>query len=386
MCHRNSISLPTTSGWLFAEWRFGPRRVDNRFGLVTQFSILSDIEAKECLELVSLLSWARSYQLQEGWTNTSMCWYVAAMAPHVLLEFLDSRESLPVTSQGEVDLDKWWERSPGEDVGLDQLAEALDGDRKNYLRLCREDILRILLDHYENTPIQPHGQPFQLPDEAEMTVKQLENSPLKRRYYRTEVWQSEAARLFGEGLVQGHSDAGPFWAKADRAKEISEKVTEWERRALVGHDAEHNVRRFFETECSKAWQELRGIVRSAAEYIWIEDAWLGSDVVALLGEDLPEGVALRVLGPARSNRHWEGALASLKRLDAEIGGCIEVRVTHNLHDRYLYVDGKAWRSSDSFKDMAKSRTTKLAQEADAADSLADFERRWAAASGENGTP
>ena len=133
---------------------------------------------------------------------------------------------------------------------------------------------------------------------------------------------------------------------------------------------------------SQAWQELRRIVGSASRSVWIEDAWLGSDVVALFGEDLPDGVALRVLGPdeARSNRSWKGALAFLKRLGDDLAGRLEVRCSADVHDRYLYVDGRVWRSTESFKDMAKKRTTKLEPRLeDASDLVGDFERRWAEA-------
>lgn len=131
---------------------------------------------------------------------------------------------------------------------------------------------------------------------------------------------------------------------------------------------------------SKAWQELRKIVKSATDRLWIEDTWLGSDVVDLLGEDLPDGVELRVLGPEQTNRHWKGALASLKRLGDEHLSKVEVRCTSDLHDRYLYVDGKVWRSSESFKDMAKNKTTKLEpREQDAQGDIAEFGRRWSEA-------
>ena len=127
----------------------------------------------------------------------------------------------------------------------------------------------------------------------------------------------------------------------------------------------------------RAWQEFRGVVRSAAKSVWIEDAWLDGEVVALLGDDVPAGAGLRVLGPKKSNRHWNGALASLKRLGAEMLGRLEVCVSDDVHDRHVYVDGKVWRSSESFKDMAKKRTTKLVPEAENAEALlADFERRW----------
>jgi len=135
---------------------------------------------------------------------------------------------------------------------------------------------------------------------------------------------------------------------------------------------------------SKAWQELRRIVRAAREYVWVEDAYVSSDVVDLLTEDLPESAKLRVLGPVlgpvKENKRWDGALASLRRLGADLPGRVEVRESEDVHDRYIYVDGNAWRSSDSFKDMAAKRTTKITDEGElSAELVADFEKRWSSA-------
>jgi hypothetical protein len=129
----------------------------------------------------------------------------------------------------------------------------------------------------------------------------------------------------------------------------------------------------------QAWEELRSIILSAQECVRIEDAWLGSDVVEFLGGNLPEGVRLLVLGSEKDDRNWRAALASLKVLGGDMPGLIEVRCTTDVHDRYVYVDGQAWRSSESFKDMAKTRTTKVVLEARPSETLADFEMKWSKA-------
>ena len=303
---------------------------------------------------------------------------VGACIPHLLKDYLDSPDSVPRTQRGEIDLKTWMH---GRNLGREKdLAEALDGGRAEHMRLCREDILRILMARYDETPIQPRNQPFQVPDAAEMTVADIWSSPLKRRYYAEETWASEAARLYGEQMICGHSDAGPFWVNVDRLGEIREQVEECERRALSGKGAASEIRRFFVGERSKAWQQLREIVRSAKRYVWMEDAWLGSDVVALLGEDLPDGVHVWVLGPEVENRWWKGALASLKSLAEDLPGQIEIRITAEVHDRYIYVDDRVWHSSESFKDMAAKKTTKIIDEGKrSAELVADFRKRWSSA-------
>jgi len=160
-------------------------------------------------------------------------------------------------------------------------------------------------------------------------------------------------------------------AGAERARQEREEKTGAGKRL---------VKRFQPGKRSKAWQELRRIVRAAAQHVWIEDTWLDSDVVGLLGEDLPDGVQLRVLGPEDRNRSWNGALASLKRLCKDLPGRIEVRVTTDLHDRYVYVDNHVWRFSESPKDMGAKRTAKIIDEGDRSGELvADFEKRWSSA-------
>jgi hypothetical protein len=140
------------------------------------------------------------------------------------------------------------------------------------------------------------------------------------------------------------------------------------------------VKRFPPGKSSKAWKELRRIVRAAARHVWIEDAWLSSDVVALLGEDLPDGVQLRVLGPEDGNRFWNGALASLKKMCKDLPGRIQVRVTTDVHDRYVYVDNHVWRFSESPKDMGAKRTAKIIDEGErSAELITDFKKRWSSA-------
>ena len=140
------------------------------------------------------------------------------------------------------------------------------------------------------------------------------------------------------------------------------------------------VKRFPPGKRSKAWQELRRIVKAATKNVWLEDAYVSSDVVDLLTEDLPESAKLRVLGPVKENKWWEGALASLKRLGADLPGRVEVRVSEDVHDRYIYVDDRVWRSDDSFKDMAAKKTTQIIDEGDrSAELITDFKKRWSSA-------
>lgn len=146
---------------------------------------------------------------------------------------------------------------------------------------------------------------------------------------------------------------------------------------------ESMVQMFSAGELTRAWEELRQLIKVAKSYVWIEDAYLNSDVVAMLCENVAEQVPLRVLGPEskpeRKSTAWEGAVAYLRRLGTERKENLEVRTTSDVHDRYVYRDGEVWRSSESFKDMAQNRTTKLIPEVNPELLIKEFERRWSAA-------
>lgn len=371
-----SISIPSASGWRFARYGGQPEPFPGTEGTRCGFSILEGPEGPPADGLKFFIH----SELVMKFDASGPEELALASAPHVLQELLNDPESLPKLVGGYLSLHQWLtERLRGLHRPYD-LRCALDDGSAKHMALCREDILRILLRRYDETPMVPRGQPFRVPDEAEMTVEELMASPIKRRYYRGEVWRSEAMRLYGQKQIEGHGDGGPFWIEAVKAEETRGKVEEYERRALNPQAPRPATERFFKGERHAVWQRLRELVKGAREHVWIEDAWLGSDVVALLREDLPEGVQLRVLGPERGNRSWDGALASLKRLAEELAGRLEARTTGDLHDRFVYVDGDAWRSTDSLKDLAKNRMTKLEPRGEgSADDVAEFERRWAGA-------
>ena len=171
---------------------------------------------------------------------------------------------------------------------------------------------------------------------------------------------------------------------ARRKKDIivsqADQIADLRRQVKTAAARKRLVEYFSPGKRSKGWQKLRRIVRAAARHVWIEDNYVGSDVVAMLAEDLPESANLRVLGPVKENKWWDGALASLRRLGTDLAGRVEVRVSDDVHERYIYVRGNAWRSSDSFKDMAARKTTKITDEGEgSAGLIANFRKRWKSA-------
>jgi hypothetical protein len=381
----SAVSIPANGQWFYAELLEGPRLKEKNgkpySTYVSWFEIRDSGECEAISQSVALRFGFRDYDfMPKGKVGASaLQTYIVVVAPHVIGSYLKDREAVLLTSDGEIDVTAWRKSTRGARSSLESLAEDLDGGRREHLRLCREDILRILMVRYDETPIRPRNQPFQVPDAAEMSVQDLWSSPLKRRYYAEQIWRSEAARLYGEKMIAGHGDGGPFWIDPQFAdvNALRELVEEYDRRALEGTQRSSAPKRFFRGERSKAWQEVRRIVGAAAQHVWIEDNYVGSDVISMLAEDLPESANLRVLGPAKENKWWEGALASLRRLGADLPGRVEVRVSEEVHERYIYVDGNAWRSSESFKDMAAKKTTRITDEGErSAETVADFQKRW----------
>jgi len=361
------ISLVTDSARLYAEWDLGPRRIDMGFFMTSRFLILRSPGAAQADSVVSMVSLARAYQVQEGWGSDSMAHYVAALAPHVLIQSIISPDSLPMRTQHAIDLDTWCDSKGGFSVPLCDLAAYLDDGKVNYRRICRGDVLQILLEHYDG--VGAHDG---------LVLEQVLASPLKRRFYEPAIVKSVINTLEAERLVLADPGEREQWrVNPERIGEVRAEVAETTRGTMAA--STNAVRAFAPGERFPAWEELRGLLKSAQHFAWLEDAYLGSDVVALLGENLHRGVVVRVLGPVKDNSHWRGALATLKIVGADRPGEVEVRRTGEVHDRFIYVDDRAWRCTESFKDMAKTRTTKIIPEQANASACADFEKRWSGA-------
>lgn len=369
----DTIALPAVGGWQYAAHRDG-------------FIVNRDERGGVCFSSFTSCRMGRSPVLLAGESSTiQLCCgpqfledlgpnetatrRVRSVLPHVLHEELTNTAAVPRNRWDQVDLDKWLLAKELKDVRWDTLAEALDEGNLAHRMLCREDVLRILLRHYDD------AGPFKGLNAAGILA-----SPLKRRYYEVASVSHIVSTLLAEEKLEGTLD-GQAWILPQGADALRGEVRQLEERALGFPDREMRGGVFAPGEDLKAWRQLRLIVQRARRYVWIEDQYLGSDVVDLLGEDLPDGVPLRVLGPASPNRFWKGALASLSRLGRQIAEQLEVRTSSETHGRYLYVDGEVWLCSESLKDMTKKSATTIAQqrEAESRKLGEDFERRWARA-------
>ncbi len=378
------VSIPVNGRWHYAAPNLGPLPRLNPVRFTTEFIFGASTD-----QLDQRISLTAHLAFNHVEPHIRAAQVTLACAPHVIRQYLLDPLLLTMPQANEIDLDAWMRGVKNIGRDLSNLPEALEGSKAEYMRLCREDVLRILLHLYDEQGAK-----------ARLTTKEVLASPLKRRHYSCETVSTVLGTLREEGKVRG-GRSRRSWTQEDlrrrneRRPAVKEFPEQWsivaqkhdEIESFVGGIEEKALgvagpshRRFEIGERSKAWQELRRIVRAAAKHVWIEDNYVNSDVVSLLREDLPESAKLRVLGPVKENKWWDGALASLNRLGGDFPGRVEVRVSEDVHDRYIYVDGNAWRSSDSFKDMAAKRTTKITDEGDrSAELITDFKKRWSSA-------
>lgn len=324
------ISLLTRQGGLFAQWYSGPEpeSFDRRHGLVSQFLILRDPKAEKAEQLVRLSSYARRYQFQEGWGLGSMSVYVQAIAPHVLAQLLDSPGSLLTTDKGEIDLDKWWESSKGVNAPLASLGEVLDGGPAAYRRLCREDVLHILLEHYDAVG----------PREG-LTVEQILASPLKRRFYdeviANNIIQTLNAELLVLGTPRGAQRIYSWWVNPEKAGEIRQEVSAFKARAAAHTSASMHggAARQYDAFLCHASEDKAGIVVPFAGAMteqglkpWLdagEVGW-GDNLVAKINHGLTKSKCVVVfISPPFLGKKWPETELNAA-LSLEINGCAVV--------------------------------------------------------------
>ena len=171
----DTISVPTREGWLFTERVWGPKTTSQRHRVYTAtFEIRKQIPRgrgqERCMSMGVAGQWLRG----KGWPDDkrTALRIVEAVAPHLVICEINSPGDLAKTEDCLIKINEWLNSSRAAAAGLDALAEALDGGKAEYNRLCREDVLRILLNHYEEAG----------PCSA-LSHEEIAGSPLKRRYY-----------------------------------------------------------------------------------------------------------------------------------------------------------------------------------------------------------
>ena len=163
----------------------------------------------------------------------------------------------------------------------------------------------------------------------------------------------------------------------DRAKKWQAEMPQGEQAAPIPKAAPEPLQvAFAKGRVYDAWRALESSLSEARDHVWLEDAFINADVVALLAS-IPEQLPVRVL----TKRFYDGAEVCLKKLGKQRPGGLEVKTTGEIHGRRLFVDARVWNTSESIKDLAgKTASTVIPIDSpnDAAKLRDDFEGRWKA--------
>jgi hypothetical protein len=110
------------------------------------------------------------------------------------------------------------------------------------------------------------------------------------------------------------------------------------------------------------FDQLRRIIETAKTDILFVDPYLNAEFVSRYLPHVTSGVTVRLLGHHKASSLLSAAEAFAK----QYGHRIEIRSAANLHDRWLFIDGRdCYQSGASFKDGAKKATTTITQITDA---------------------
>lgn len=105
------------------------------------------------------------------------------------------------------------------------------------------------------------------------------------------------------------------------------------------------------------FRELRSIVGSAEQSLFIVDPYLDPTVFDLYLEGAPASVNVRLL----CNRHAGPVSAAAGRFGQQHGSGVEVRQTNDAHDRVIFLDDAAcFVLGQSLKDAGKAKPTYIA--------------------------
>jgi hypothetical protein len=153
---------------------------------------------------------------QEDDTNWALVCF-GAVSPHILKDYVDSRDSLPMIEPNVVNVDAWLDRGPAATVENEGLAATLDGGKAAYRRLCREDILNIMIDRYDADGARQG-----------LTEEQILGSSLKRRFFGAADVHSVVKTMEAERLVLAEPTTGgkplEWWVNPENVAEARKTV------------------------------------------------------------------------------------------------------------------------------------------------------------------
>jgi len=123
------------------------------------------------------------------------------------------------------------------------------------------------------------------------------------------------------------------------------------------------------------FDEIRKVVESANDDILFIDPWMGPEFVSSYLPQVKEDVDIRLL---TSDKLLEKLQPAVEAFKAQCGNQIELKVSHNIHDRYIFVDHRTChQSGTSFKDGGGKKPTVISEIVDAFEAMqTTYESKW----------
>ncbi len=112
-------------------------------------------------------------------------------------------------------------------------------------------------------------------------------------------------------------------------------------------------------EYFKGYWEIINILKRAKKTIKIQDAYIGTDTIAMLNE-LNETISIQILTSDKNWKHKDLALTSFLKFKKDRKGTTELRINNLIHSRRIIIDDlEVYSCDDSLKDIGIHKASKI---------------------------
>lgn len=119
----------------------------------------------------------------------------------------------------------------------------------------------------------------------------------------------------------------------------------------------------------EAYKEIERIIRRCRNQLAIMDPWVDEDIFPLYLESVRAPASIRII-----TQHMTGKFEAVAKKFSKQRKQFEVRL-HDIHDRYIIVDDRAWLIGQSIKDAGK-RPLAIIELGDVGQAKALFDKIW----------
>ena len=159
---------------------------------------------------------------------------------------------------------------------------------------------------------------------------------------------------------------------AERLKEQGYRKQQFSAMTLYSSPVEVQKERIIaEAKPYEAYREIEKIVRRCSNQLAIMDPWVDEDLFPLYLESVPAAASIKIV-----TQHMTGRFEAVAKKFSQQRKQFEVRL-HDIHDRYIIVDHRAWLIGQSIKDAGK-RPLAIIELGDVGQAKALFDKIWSA--------